>query len=91
MKTMRKVAVLAATVGAIAVAAPAQAGIGIIYYSDYAGGILVDQGAHVFDGIHMLMNAGYPESVTAAAGKPHRFDTPESVTACAEYPHLWSS
>jgi len=56
------------------------------YYSDYAGGILVDQGAHVFDGIHMLMNAGYPESVTAAAGKPHRFDTPESVTACAEYP-----
>jgi predicted dehydrogenase len=56
------------------------------YYSDYAGGILVDQGAHVFDGIHMLMSAGYPESVTAAAGKPHRFDTPESVTACAEYP-----
>ena len=56
------------------------------YYSDYAGGILVDQGAHVFDGIHMLMGAGYPESVTAAAGKPHRFDTPESVTACAEYP-----
>ena len=56
------------------------------YYSDYAGGILVDQGAHVFDGIHMLMNAGYPESVTATAGKPHRFDTPESVTACAEYP-----
>ncbi len=56
------------------------------YYSDYAGGILADQGAHVFDGIHMLMGAGYPESVTAAAGKPHRFDTPESVTACAEYP-----
>src|SRR5262249_38708777 len=24
------------------------------YYSDYAGGILADQGAHVFDGIHML-------------------------------------
>ena len=28
------------------------------YYSDYAGGILADQGAHVFDGIHMLMGAG---------------------------------
>jgi predicted dehydrogenase len=57
-------------------------------YSDYAGGILADQGAHVFDGIHMLMGAGAPAAVTAAAGKPHRpgFDTPESVTACAEYP-----
>lgn len=57
-------------------------------YSDYAGGILADQGAHVFDGMHMLMGAGCPTAVTAAAGKPHRpgFDTPESVTACAEYP-----
>jgi predicted dehydrogenase len=57
-------------------------------YSDYAGGILADQGAHVFDGIHMLMGSGAPAAVTAAAGKPHRpgFDTPESVTACAEYP-----
>src|SRR5437773_1990445 len=25
------------------------------YYSEYAGGILADQGAHVFDGIHLLM------------------------------------
>lgn len=57
-------------------------------YSDYAGGILADQGAHIFDGMQMLMGAGYPAAVTAAAGKPHRpgFDTPESVTACAEYP-----
>jgi predicted dehydrogenase len=57
-------------------------------YADYAGGIVTDQGAHVFDGIHMLMNAGYPLAVTAAAGKPHRtgFDTPESVAVTAEYP-----
>ncbi len=57
-------------------------------YADYAGGIVADQGAHVFDGIHLLMNAGYPLAVTAAAGKPHRtgFDTPESVVATAEYP-----
>ena len=57
------------------------------YYSDYAGGILADQGAHVFDGIHMLMGAGYPSAVTAAAGKPHRagVDQPESVVATAEY------
>ena len=56
--------------------------------SDYAGGIVMDQGAHVFDGIHLLMNAGYPLAVTAAAGKPHRtgYDTPESVVATAEYP-----
>ena len=58
------------------------------FYADYAGGIVADQGAHVFDGIHLLMNAGYPSAVTAAAGKPHKpgVDTPESVVATAEYP-----
>jgi predicted dehydrogenase len=57
-------------------------------YSDYAGGIVADQGAHIFDGIHMLMGAAYPSAVTAAAGRPHRegVDTPESVVATAEYP-----
>ena len=57
-------------------------------YSDYAGGILADQGAHVFDGIHLLMNATYPVAVNASAGKPHMpgVDTPESVVAIAEYP-----
>ncbi len=58
------------------------------FYSDYAGGIVADQGAHVFDGIHLLMNAGYPLAVTAAAGKPHKpkVDQPESVVVTAEYP-----
>lgn len=58
------------------------------FYSDYAGGIVADQGAHVFDGIHMLMGSGAPVSVIASAGKPHRpeFDTPESVTVAARYP-----
>jgi predicted dehydrogenase len=58
------------------------------FYLDYAGGIVADQGAHVYDGIHMLMNAGYPSAVTAAAGKPHRadYETPESVVVTAEYP-----
>jgi predicted dehydrogenase len=57
-------------------------------YADYAGGIVADQGAHVYDGIHLLMGAGYPLAVTAAAGRPHRegFDTPESVVVTAEYP-----
>jgi predicted dehydrogenase len=58
------------------------------FYSDYGGGIVADQGAHVYDGIHMLMNASYPLAVTAAAGKPHRqgYDRPESVVVTAEYP-----
>ena len=58
------------------------------FYSDYAGGIVADQGAHVFDGIHMLMGAGYPVAVNASAGKPHKpgVDRPESVVATAEYP-----
>ncbi len=57
-------------------------------YSDYAGGIVADQGAHIFDGIQMLMGAGFPSAVTAAAGKPHKqgVDQPESVVAVAEYP-----
>jgi len=58
------------------------------FFYDYAGGIVADQGAHVYDGMHMLMNAGFPLAVTAAAGKPHRPDleTPESVVVAAEYP-----
>ncbi len=58
------------------------------FYSDYAGGIVADQGAHVFDGIHMLMGAGYPAAVNASAGRPHKagVDQPESVVVIAEYP-----
>ncbi len=57
-------------------------------YSDYAGGIVADQGAHIFDGIQMLMGAGAPSAVTAAAGRTHKagVDQPESVVAIAEYP-----
>jgi predicted dehydrogenase len=57
-------------------------------YSEYSGGIVADQGAHVFDGIHLLMNAGYPLAVNASAGRVHkeRVDTPESVVVIAEYP-----
>jgi predicted dehydrogenase len=57
-------------------------------YSDYSGGIVADQGAHVFDGIHLLMNASYPLAVNASANKQHaaRGDTPESVVVSAEYP-----
>jgi predicted dehydrogenase len=36
----------------------------------------------------MLMGAGYPAAVTAAAGRPHKegAETPESVVVTAEYP-----
>jgi predicted dehydrogenase len=57
-------------------------------FAEYAGGIVGDQGAHVYDGIHLLMNASYPQAVTAAAGRPHKpgSDTPDSVVVTAEYP-----
>lgn len=58
------------------------------YFRDYAGGIMADQGAHVFDGVHMLMGAGYVSAVNASAGRVHLagIDTPESMVVNAEYP-----
>jgi predicted dehydrogenase len=57
-------------------------------YSEYSGGIVADQGAHVFDGIHLLMNAGFPLAVNSSSGRVHKekVDTPESVVVMAEYP-----
>jgi predicted dehydrogenase len=48
---------------------------------------MADQGAHVFDGIHMLLGAGYPLAVTAAAGPilNSGSDTSERVVVTAEY------
>ena len=56
-------------------------------FADYSGGIVADQGAHVFDGIHLIMNAGFPSAVNASAGRIHRqkVNTPESVVVAAEY------
>lgn len=57
-------------------------------YLDYSGGLVADQGAHVYDGIHLLMNASFPAAVTATGGRLHvpGADTPESVVVAAEYP-----
>jgi predicted dehydrogenase len=57
-------------------------------YSEYSGGIVADQGAHVFDGIHLLMNAGFPLAVNSSSGRVHKdkVDTPQSVVVTAEYP-----
>jgi predicted dehydrogenase len=56
-------------------------------YSEYSGGIVADQGAHVYDGIHLVMGCGFPAAVNASAGRVHKakFDTPESVSVAAEY------
>ena len=54
----------------------------------YSGGIAQDQGCHIFDSIHLIMDAGYPVSVNATALGPHveGMDLPESVVVAAEYP-----
>ncbi len=57
-------------------------------YSDYAGGIVADQGAHIYDGIHLIRGVGFPSAVTASGGRVHapEGDTPETVIVIAEYP-----
>jgi predicted dehydrogenase len=57
-------------------------------YRDYAGGIVADQGAHIYDGIHLIRGVGFPVAVNASAGKVHSAegDTPETVVVVAEYP-----
>jgi predicted dehydrogenase len=57
-------------------------------YKDYAGGIVADQGAHIYDGIHLIRGVGFPLAVSASAGKVHstQGDTPETVVVAAEYP-----
>ncbi len=56
--------------------------------SAYSGGIAQDQGCHIFDSIHLIMDAGYPVSVNAVALRPYveGMDLPESVVVAAEYP-----
>ena len=56
-------------------------------YKDYAGGIVADQGAHIYDGIHLIRGVGFPSAVNASGGRVHsNADTPETVVVAAEYP-----
>jgi len=57
-------------------------------YSDYSGGIVADQGAHIYDSIHLIRGVGFPSAVNASAGRVHytKADTPETVVVAAEYP-----
>lgn len=56
-------------------------------YKDYAGGIVADQGAHIYDGIHLIRDVGFPTAVNASSGKVHSTEgeTPETVVVAAEY------
>jgi predicted dehydrogenase len=56
-------------------------------YKDYSGGIVADQGAHIYDGIHLIRGVGLPSAVNASGGRVHsKADTPETVVVAAEYP-----
>jgi predicted dehydrogenase len=56
-------------------------------YSAYSSGVVMDQGAHIFDSIHMIMDAGPPVAVNASACRGHKpgVDMPESWIVTAEY------
>jgi predicted dehydrogenase len=57
-------------------------------YTDYSGGIVADQGAHIYDSIHLIRGVGFPSAVNASSGRVHnpKVDTPETVIVAAEYP-----
>ncbi len=57
-------------------------------YKDYSGGIVADQGAHIYDSIHLIRGVGFPSAVNASAGRVHnkQSETPETVVVVAEYP-----
>lgn len=58
------------------------------YFWDYSGGLMVGQGAHIFDAIQWFMNSTYPEAVTCAACRPNLegAEVPETTCVCVEYP-----
>ncbi|MCS7314324.1 MAG: Gfo/Idh/MocA family oxidoreductase [Bryobacterales bacterium] len=61
------------------------------YYWDYSGGLMVGQGAHIFDAIQWFMNSTYPEAVTCAACRPNLegAEVPETTCVCVEYPERY--
>ena len=59
-----------------------------VQISDYAGGIVQGQGVHIFDSIHMVMDAGWPLAVNASANQDDipGTDQPVAMVVIAEYP-----
>lgn len=59
-----------------------------LYFSDYSGGMMIGQAAHIIDGIQWMMNSTYPVAVTAAGGKPNLegAETAETSSMIVEFP-----
>ncbi len=59
-----------------------------LYFPDYAGGLLCEQGAHIIDAIQMLMRSKFPVAVTCAAGRPavEGAEFPETTVVSVEFP-----
>jgi predicted dehydrogenase len=57
------------------------------YYWDYSGGLLVGQGAHIFDQIQWIMGSEAPIAATCAAGRVNvkAAEVPETASAGLEY------
>lgn len=57
------------------------------YYWDYSGGLLVGQGAHIFDEIQWFMGSEGPVAATCASGRNNvaGAEVPETATASLEY------
>ncbi len=62
-----------------------------VMISEYGGGIVQGQGVHIFDSIHMVMDADWPVAVNASARyeKLDGIDQPISMVVTAEYPGDW--
>ena len=59
-----------------------------VQISDYSHGIVQGQGVHIYDSIHMVMDAGWPLAVNASANEEdlEGIDRPVAMVVIAEYP-----
>jgi predicted dehydrogenase len=59
-----------------------------LYFSDYSGGMMIGQAAHIIDGIQWMMNSTVPIAVTAAGGQPNLegAETTETSSMIVEFP-----
>ncbi len=58
------------------------------WFWDYSGGLLIGQGAHIIDAIHMLTGSQRPLAVTCTGTKPNveGAEVPETASISVEYP-----
>ncbi len=61
------------------------------YFWDYGGGLMTDWGVHLLDIVLWALEAGYPESVSAAGGKfvlKDNRETPDTLHVTYRYPEF---